>query len=94
MQRACFDRYLEREVRVEFAPMMRQSLHFFAVTQADEDALQPPCRDALDNKFLALAQVCQADLLVSSDEDLLVLNPWRGMPVLRPAEFLSQAGGL
>lgn len=94
MQRARLDRYLEREVRVEFAAMLRKSMHFFAVTQADEDALQPACRDAKDNKFLALVQVCQADLLVSSDEDLLVLNPWRGVPVLRPAEFLLQVGAL
>jgi predicted nucleic acid-binding protein len=37
-------------------------------------------------------QVCQADVLVSSDDDLLVLNPWRGVPVLRPAEFLARLG--
>ena len=94
MQRGRFNRYLDRATRLEFAAMLRKSMHFYAVTQADEDALQPPCRDPMDNKFLALVQVCQADLLVSSDEDLLVLNPWRGVPVLRPAAFLSQAEAL
>jgi uncharacterized protein len=89
MQRGRFDRYIERETRLEYATLLRQSMHFFAVTPADEAALQPPCRDAMDNKFLALVQVCQADVLVSSDDDLLVLNPWRGVPVLRPVEFLS-----
>lgn len=89
MQRSRLDRYLERDTRLAFAAMLRQSLHFFAVTPADEAALQPPCRDATDNKFLALVQVCQANVLVSSDDDLLVLDPWRGVPVLRPAEFLS-----
>jgi uncharacterized protein len=89
MQRSRLDRYLERDTRLAFAAMLRQSLHFFAVTPADEAALQPPCRDATDNKFLALVQVCQANVLVSSDDDLLVLNPWRGVPVLRPVEFLS-----
>lgn len=49
-------------------------------------------RDATDDKILALVQVCQADALVSSDDDLLVLNPWRGAPVLRPAEFLALQG--
>ncbi len=92
MQRSRLDRYLERDTRLAFAAMLRQSLHFFAVTPADEAALQPPCRDATDNKFLALVQVCQADVLVSSDDDLLVLNPWRGVPVLRPAEFLARLG--
>lgn len=90
LQRDHFDRYLERETRLAFVTLLRQSMHFFAVTPADEAALQPACRDATDDKFLALVQVCQADLLVSSDDDLLVLNPWRGVPVLRPAEFLSR----
>ena len=94
MQRRRFDRYLARDTRLEFAALLRQSMHFFAVTQADADAPQPPCRDATDNKFLALVQVCQANVLVSSDDDLLVLNPWRGVPVLRPAEFLSYQGAL
>lgn len=89
MQRSRLDRYLERDTRLAFAATLRQSMHFFAVTPADEAALQPPCRDATDNKFLALVQVCQANVLVSSDDDLLVLDPWRGVPVLRPAEFLS-----
>lgn len=92
MQRDRFDRYLERDTRLEFAAILRQSMHFFAVTSTEEAVLQPPCRDATDNKFLALVRVCQADLLVSSDDDLLVLNPWCGVPVLRPAEFLSYQG--
>lgn len=93
MQRDRFDRYLERGIRVEFAAMLRKGMHFFAVTQAEEDSVQPPCRDPRDNKFLALLQICQADVLVSSDDDLLVLHPWRGVPVLRPADFLSSYRG-
>ncbi len=34
----------------------------------------------------------QAGVLVSSKDDLLVLNPWRGVPVLRPAGFLTYQG--
>ena len=89
MQRDRFDRYLERTARLEFVAMLRQSMQFFAVTPADEEALQPPCRDPKDNKFLALTQVCQAHALVSSDDDLLVLNPWRDVAILTPAAFLS-----
>jgi uncharacterized protein len=29
-------------------------------------------------------------VIVSGDEDLLVLHPWRGIPVLRPAIFLTK----
>lgn len=93
MQRDKFDRYLNRETRLDFVAVLRQAMHFFAVMPADEKGLQPPCRDAKDNKFLALAQVCHADALVSSHDDLLVLNPWRGMPVLSPAAFLTLIHG-
>ena len=92
MKRDRFDRYLARPSRSDFVAVLRRFLHFFPVTPEDEVALQPACRDAKDNKFLALAQVCQADALVSSDMDLLVLHPWRDVQVLRPVDFLTLAG--
>ncbi len=49
------------------------------------------CRDAKDNKYLELALAAGAQVIVSSDEDLLVLDPWRGVRVLRPVDYL--AGG-
>jgi len=49
----------------------------------------PPCRDPEDNRFLALVLAAEADALVSSDEDLLMMNPWRGVPVMTAAEFLA-----
>ena len=36
----------------------------------------------------ALALACEADVLVSSDADLLVLHPWRGVPIVTPGDFL------
>ncbi len=94
MQRDRFDAYLPRAVRLDFVAMLRQSMHFFAVTAEDEAALVPACRDPKDNKFLALVQVCQAHVLVSSDDNLLVLHPWREVPVLTPAAFLALATGV
>lgn len=47
------------------------------------------CRDEKDNKYLELALAAGADIIVSGDEDLLVLHPWRGVRVLRPAEYLA-----
>ncbi len=32
-----------------------------------------------------------ADTIVSSDGDLLVLHPWRGVSILRPADYLAEA---
>ncbi|MDQ3756218.1 MAG: putative toxin-antitoxin system toxin component, PIN family, partial [Acidobacteriota bacterium] len=42
-----------------------------------------------DNKFLELAVSGKADWIVSGDDDLLVLNPFRGIPIFTPREFLS-----
>lgn len=47
------------------------------------------CRDVKDNKFLELAVSGKADYIVSGDEDLLVLNPFRGIPILTPRNFLN-----
>ena len=47
------------------------------------------CRDAKDNKFLELAINGQADCIVSGDDDLLVLSPFREIPILKPREFLT-----
>jgi putative PIN family toxin of toxin-antitoxin system len=49
------------------------------------------CRDPKDNKYLELALAAGAEVIVSSDDDLLVLHPWRGVRILRPAEYLSLA---
>lgn len=48
------------------------------------------CRDPKDDIFLACALAGRAEYLVTGDRDLLVLHPWRGIRILRPAEFLRQ----
>ncbi len=50
------------------------------------------CRDAKDNRYLDLALAAHATAIVSGDEDLLVLDPWRGVRVLWPARFLEGFG--
>ena len=47
------------------------------------------CRDPHDDKFLEVAVSGQADIIVSGDEDLRVLSPFRGIPVVPPREFLA-----
>lgn len=83
-----FDRYLDRESRENFVALIRRHARLFAVQLSDLAAVEPRCRDAQDDKFLALLLAAEADVLVSSDEDLLVLHPWRGIPVPTPEAFL------
>jgi len=46
------------------------------------------CRDVKDNIYLELAIAAEARIIVSSDKDLLDLDPWRGIRIVRPSEFL------
>jgi len=45
------------------------------------------CRDPDDDKFLELAINGHADVIVSGDDDLLVLDTFRGIPIITAAAF-------
>lgn len=47
------------------------------------------CRDPDDNKLLEMAVAGRADCLVTGDRDLLVLDPFEGIPILTPDGFLT-----
>jgi putative PIN family toxin of toxin-antitoxin system len=89
LSRPKFDRYQTPALRMAFAALLRHRAALFAVSAAHEANVQPPCRDPQDNKFLALLLACEADVLVSSDADLLILHPWQGIPILTPAAFIE-----
>jgi uncharacterized protein len=46
------------------------------------------CRDSKDNMILELAVAGKADFIITGDKDLKVLNPFRKIQILSPAEFL------
>jgi putative PIN family toxin of toxin-antitoxin system len=69
---------------------VRAAVRLFAetFTLVTPDALEPPaCRDPDDDIVLAtgLAGACAA--IVSGDQDLLILDPFRGIRVLTPSNF-------
>jgi len=47
------------------------------------------CRDEKDNSFLECALAANADYIVSGDNDLLVLNPFKNIPIIKPADFIK-----
>jgi putative PIN family toxin of toxin-antitoxin system len=84
MERVRFDRYIERSVR--------QRLVAEFVNACERVQIPSPihaCRDPRDDKFLEVAVHGHADLIVTGDEDLLALNPFRGIAILTPAEYLN-----
>ncbi len=70
--------------RAQFLRILREGAVWFEPSVRITD-----CRDAKDNKYLELALAAGAETIVSSDDDLLVLHPWRGVRILRPAHYLA-----
>ena len=90
LNRSYFGHRLSRSDRDRFLALIRNHVQIRLVAQTDDESLDPPCRDANDNFILALALAAEADLIVSSDHDLLVLSPWRGISILTPTQFLAR----
>jgi len=52
------------------------------------------CPDYEDNRILELALASASILIVSEDSDLLTMSPWRGIPIIRPAEFAGRVDAM
>lgn len=46
------------------------------------------CRDPKDDKFLEVAVSGNATHIITGDTDLLALNPYRGIQILPPHQFV------
>ena len=84
LMRNKFDRWVDREVRARFLAELDAVAEFVGIAGAPMG-----CRDRDDDMFLETALMGSADLLVSGDQDLLVLHPWQGIPVLEPARAIE-----
>lgn len=47
------------------------------------------CRDASDNIILETAIASNAKIIVTNDRDLLILNPFHGISIVTPRQFLK-----
>ena len=79
-----FDRYVSGENRKLYFVQLVSVSEVIAIT-----GTKMGCRDPHDDKFLELALLGDADCLVTGDQDLLEMIPFRGIEILRPIEFLS-----
>jgi putative PIN family toxin of toxin-antitoxin system len=50
------------------------------------------CRDPDDDKLLALAATGGANFIITSDDDLLVLNPFGNVAIVTPRQFVDGYG--
>lgn len=79
-----FDAYVSIQDRQEFLRILGRIVERVSILHAVHD-----CRDVRDNHILEVAVNGQAQVIVTGDEDLLVISPFRGMPIIKPADFLK-----
>ena len=79
-----FERYLQESRRLEFLQHLEQEAELVAITHRIT-----ACRDPKDDKFLELAVSGNASHLITGDNDLLALHPFRNIPIITPAAFLA-----
>ena len=85
LRRSHFDRYTTEEERLEFLAALVRESELVEVTVALN-----VCRDPKDNKFLELAVSGAATHIISGDDDLVALHPFRGVSIFTPQDFVTQ----
>ena len=83
LARPKFDRYVTVADRQQFLRLLGRVAELVPIVYRVE-----ACRDPNDDKFLELAINGEADLIMTGDEDLLALDPFRGTPIVTPAAYL------
>ena len=85
LSRSKFDRYISLADRQEFIRL------FVAIAERIEIYQEVrACRDPDDDKFLTVAVNGKADAIVTGDQALLALHPFRNIAIVSPGQFLKQ----
>lgn len=85
LSRKKFDRYISVEDREEFVQLVLRVVEMVPSVRAVH-----ACRDEADNRILEVAVNGDAELIVSGDSDLLMLNPFRGIAIIKPGDYVQE----
>ena len=80
-----FDGYLSQARREELLDRLAPIVEIVEVVQQVR-----ACRDPEDDRFLEAAVNGRADVVITGDEDLLALDPFRGIAIRKPATYLAR----
>ena len=83
LRRAKFDQYLSREDRDRFLEALIRESELVDISET-----VTACRDPGDDRILELAVNGSADFVITGDDDLLAMDPFRGTRIVTPADFL------
>ncbi|MFO8048164.1 MAG: putative toxin-antitoxin system toxin component, PIN family [Desulfosudaceae bacterium] len=79
-----FSKHISAEIIHDYLSLLANFSRFIKPSQRIT-----ACRDPRDNMFLELAVAGKADFIVTGDQDLLELNPFRNVRIVQPAEFMA-----
>lgn len=85
LNRKKFNKYLSLEDRQVFLLKFISASELVSITEKIA-----VCRDEKDNKFLELAVSGNANVIVTGDLDLLVLNPFQSVGIITPDIFIDR----
>ena len=80
-----FDRYVRRERRDALLERVAPLVEIIDVLQSIRAS-----RDPKDDKFIEAAVNGRANVIVTGDNDLLDLNPFRGIAIVTPAAYVAR----
>jgi putative PIN family toxin of toxin-antitoxin system len=80
-----FDHYVRRDRRDALLERVASLVEIIDVLQSIRAS-----RDPKDDRFLEAAVNGRADVIVTGDKDLLGLNPFRGIAIVTPADYLTR----
>jgi len=80
-----FDKYVSLSKRTEFCKTYESDSQIIPISE-----FIVACRDPKDNIFLELAVSGNATYIITGDNDLLVLNPFRKIQIISPKEFVEK----
>jgi putative PIN family toxin of toxin-antitoxin system len=79
-----FNKYVTDEEREEFLEALIERAVLIEIVENVQE-----CRDPKDDKVLELALNGEAQYIITGDQDLLVLNPFRNVRVITVEDFLK-----
>jgi len=89
LHRKKFDRRILPDERTLFLDLISRIATLVEVTEPVQ-----ACRDQKDDMVLSAAVAGRARLILTGDDDLLALHPFRGIAILSPRQFLDRVGSL
>ena len=84
LDRPKFNPYLTAEDQRRFLALLGGVARVVPITRRSQ-----ACRDPKDDKFLDVALCGQARAIITGDQDLLALDPFHDIRIVRPATFLT-----